>query len=549
MKKLKGIGVSKGIAIGKARVYKNQEIDIEKEKDQVLLEEKLKILKEGIEKTKEEIRNLYESVKKSNLKEAEIFKAHILFLEDPTLLENINALLKEGYSVIYSIRKSFEESAKQMEQMENTYFKERAKDIRDVSERLIRNILNKPKTSLVLLPEPSIIVANDLTPSDTASLDRKNVLGFVTEKGGVTSHTVILAEALGIPAVVGVKDALKEIRDEEELIIDGMEGSVIIEPDEETKNAYIKRKIELEKENAELRESAKLSAVTKSGKRIEVTANIGSPKDVNKALEMGADGVGLYRTEFLFLDRDTPPTEEKQFEAYKVVLEQFKDKPVIIRTLDIGGDKQIPYLNLQKELNPFLGVRAIRLCFEKVVLFKIQLRAILRASVYGKALIMYPMIAVKEEVLKANEVLNVVKEELTKEGIPFDKDIQVGIMVEIPSAALNADELSDYVDFFSIGTNDLTQYTFAADRTNEALSYLYQPLNPALLKLVKMTIDASHKKGKWTGMCGELAGDPEAIPKLVELGIDELSMAPSKIPFAKKNHKGVVDSIDLNKLR
>jgi len=534
MKKLKGIGVSKGIAIEKAKLYENQEIEIKKEKDQLLLEEKFKILKEGIEKTKEEIRNLYERVKKSDPKEAEIFEAHILFLEDPTLLEKINAMLKEGYSVIYSIQKSFEESAKQMEQMENTYFKERAKDIRDVSEKLIRNILNKPKTSLVLLPEPSIIVANKLTPSDTASLDRKNVLGFVTEKGGVTSHTAILAEALGIPAVVGVKDALREIRDEEELIIDGMEGLVIIEPDEETKNTYTERKFKLEKENAELKESAKLSAVTKSGKRIEVAANIGSPKDVNKALEMGADGVGLYRTEFLFLDRNSPPTEEEQFEAYKIVLEKFNGKPVIIRTLDIGGDKEIPYLNLEKELNPFLGVRAIRLCLRSRDLFKTQLRAILRASIYGKARIMYPMIAVKEEIMEANGVLEEVKKELREEGIKFDKNIEVGIMVEIPSAALNAGELADYVDFFSIGTNDLTQYTFAADRTNETLSYLYQPLHSAILKLIKMTVDASHKKGKWTGVCGELAGDPEAVPILVELGIDELSMAPSKIPFAKK---------------
>lgn len=534
MKKLKGIGVSKGIAIGKARVYENQEIDIEKEKDQVLLEEKLKILKEGIEKTKEEIRNLYESVKKSNPKEAEIFEAHTLFLEDPTLLEKINAMLKEGYSVIYSIRKSFEESAKQMEQMENTYFKERAKDIRDVSDRLIRNILNKPKTSLADLLEPSIIVAQDLTPSDTASFDRKNVLGFVTEKGGVTSHTAILAEALGIPAIVSIKDTLQEIKDGDELIIDGKEGLVVIEPDDETKNAYTERKFKLEREMEELRKISTLPAVTKSGKRIEVAANIGSPKDVNKALEMGADGVGLYRTEFLFLDRNSPPTEEEQFEAYKIVLEKFNGKPVIIRTLDIGGDKEIPYLNLEKELNPFLGVRAIRLCLRSRDLFKTQLRAILRASIYGKARIMYPMIAVKEEIIEANRVLEEVKKELREEGINFDKSIEVGIMVEIPSAALNAEELADYVDFFSIGTNDLTQYTFAADRTNENLSYLYQPLHSAVLNLIKMTVDASHKKGKWTGVCGELAGDPEAISIIVELGIDELSMNPQKIPFAKK---------------
>lgn len=292
--------------------------------------------------------------------------------------------------------------------------------------------------------------------------------------------------------------------------------------------------MKLEKENTELQETAKLPAITKSGKNIEVAANIGSPKDVDKSVEMGADGVGLYRTEFLFLDRTTPSTEEEQFDAYKVVLEKFGGKPVIIRTLDIGGDKQIPYLNLEKELNPFLGVRAIRLCLIRKDLFKTQLRAILKASAFGKARIMYPMIAVKEEITEANKVLEEVKKELKRKKIDFDENIEVGIMVEIPSAALNAEELSEYVDFFSIGTNDLTQYTFASDRTNENLNYLYQPLHPAVLKLIKMTVDASHKNDKWTGVCGELAGDPNAIPTLVELGVDELSMSPQKIPESKK---------------
>jgi phosphotransferase system enzyme I (PtsI) len=324
------------------------------------------------------------------------------------------------------------------------------------------------------------------------------------------------------------------IKEKDELIIDGKEGLIIIDPDENTKDAYIDRKMKLEKENTELQETAKLPAITKSGKNIEVAANIGSPKDVDKSVEMGADGVGLYRTEFLFLDRTTPSTEEEQFDAYKVVLEKFGGKPVIIRTLDIGGDKQIPYLNLEKELNPFLGVRAIRLCLIRKDLFKTQLRAILKASAFGKARIMYPMIAVKEEITEANKVLEEVKKELKRKKIDFDENIEVGIMVEIPSAALNAEELSEYVDFFSIGTNDLTQYTFASDRTNENLNYLYQPLHPAVLKLIKMTVDASHKNDKWTGVCGELAGDPNAIPTLVELGVDELSMSPQKIPESKK---------------
>jgi phosphotransferase system enzyme I (PtsI) len=534
MKKLEGIAVSKGIALGNAFIYESSEIKIEAEKDEVSYDDKIALFNKAIEETKAEINYLYNTLKESNPEEAEIFQAHLLFLDDPSIIEIIKARLNEGFNLPYSISVAFEESARTMEQMSSEYFRERAQDIRDVSNRLIRNVLGIKKVSLALLPEHSIVIANDLTPSDTASLDRKNVSGFVTEKGGVTSHTAIIAEALGIPAVVGVKDALINIGNKQELIIDGNNGAIILEPTDDVKNDYLRKKSELEKEALKLREGATRSAITKSGKRIEVAANIGSPKDADKALEMGADGVGLYRTEFLFLDRNTPPTEEEQFEAYKIVLEKFKEKPVIIRTLDIGGDKQIPYLNLEKELNPFLGVRAIRLCLQRVDLFKTQLMAILRASIFGHPLIMYPMIAVKEEVLKANEILNEVKEELTKEGIPFDKDIPVGIMVEIPSSALNAEELADYVDFFSIGTNDLTQYTFAADRTNDALSYLYQPLNPALLKLVKMTIDASHKKGKWTGMCGELAGDPEAIPKLIELGIDELSMSPSKIPRAKK---------------
>lgn len=539
MKKLKGIGVSKGIVLGSARLYENSELEIEKGKDQLPYEAKLRVLRDGIEKMIGELQQSYECIKATNPKEAEIFEAHILFLEDPTLLERIGSTLKEGYGVAYSIMESFEESAKQMERLENQYFRERARDIRDVSEGLIRTILNRPRIGPILLSEPSIVVAHDLTPSDTAHLDRNNVLGFVTEKGGATSHTAILAEALGIPAVVGVEDALLEIRDTEELIIDGIEGLVIIEPEEETTNMYRARKNELEEESSDLRENAKHLGARKSGKTIEVAANIGSPRDVDMALEMGADGVGLYRTEFLFLDRDSAPTEEEQFEAYRVVLEKFNGKPVIVRTLDIGGDKEIPYLNLEKELNPSLGMRAIRLCLRNRDLFKSQLRAILRASIYGKARIMYPMIAVKEEVTEANGVLEEVKKELGEEGIGFDKSMEVGIMVEIPSAALNAGELADCVDFFSIGTNDLTQYTFAADRTNEKLSYLYQPLNSAVLNLIKMTVDASHKKGRWTGVCGELAGDPEAIPTLVRLGIDELSMSSQKIPLAKKILSGL----------
>lgn len=535
MKSIHGISASKGIAIGKSYlcVFEDIHIDIN-EKDLLSFEEKRKILENAIKETKNEIKALYEKIKKSVKKEAEIFQAHFLFLEDPIITEKINELIGQGFSTTASVSKVFEENANVMEKMENAYFKERAKDIRDVSEKLIRRILNKPRPNLSSLPYPAIVVARDLTPSDTASLDKKNVLGFVTEIGGITSHTAILAQAFGIPAVVGAKGIIDLVKDKDILILDGNDGEIIFEPDGEVLKHYKKRIIKIEKRKKELGKTKFLDAITKEGKRIEVSANIGKTEDADIALREGAEGVGLFRTEFLFLDRTTPPTEEEQFRAYKTVLEKLRGKPVIIRTLDIGGDKQIPYLNLDKELNPFLGVRAIRLCLKMKELFKTQLRAIVRASAYSKVRIMYPMIAVKEEIEQANAILEQVKQELIETNTPFDKNIEVGIMVEIPSSALNATELIDYVDFFSIGTNDLTQYTFAIDRTNQNLNYLYKPLHPVMLRLIKMTIDASHKKGKWTGMCGELAGDPEAIPKLVEMGIDELSMSPSKIPEAKK---------------
>ncbi|MGB9769994.1 phosphoenolpyruvate--protein phosphotransferase [Caldisericum exile] len=534
MKHLKGIPVSKGISLGFAVVYLKRKIEVNNSKDSVPIEEKKKILEKALEKTKEEIQLTYENLKKSNPKEAEIFEAHLLVLEDPTLQEKINKYLESQYNLPYAVKSAFEEFIEALQNLQSEYMKERAQDLYDILDSLLRNILNVPKVDLSNLPPQSIVVAVDLTPSDTASLDRKNVLGFITEKGGPTSHTAILAEALGIPAIVGVEELFESIHDGDELIIDGTNGDVFVNPTEETKKQYTNLKKEKEEEERLLKEKAKEFAYTKDGKRIEVAANIGSPKDVDKALEMGAEGVGLYRTEFLFLDRDTPPTEEEQFEAYKIVAERFKPHPVIIRTLDIGGDKQIPYLNLEKELNPFLGVRAIRLCLKEKDLFKTQLRAILRASAFGNVLIMYPMIAIKDEIIEANKVLNEVKEDLRRENIPFNENIKVGIMVEIPSAALNAEELVDYVDFFSIGTNDLTQYTYASDRTNENLSYLYRPLDSPILKLIKFTVDASHMKGKWTGVCGELAGDPEAIPILVNLGVDELSMSPSKIPEAKR---------------
>jgi phosphotransferase system enzyme I (PtsI) len=536
MNKLKGIGVSKGIAIGKVYLYLPHKINVDiDEKDDVpssVKKEKFEIVKE---QSKKEIQSIYERLVSSKAsKEAGIFEAQVLFIDDPTINKRVEELIDEGFSLPAAIEKAFKESAAAMEAIENEYFRERAKDIMDVANRLIQHVYGETIPNLSYLPESSVVIAKDLTPSDTASIDRDHIVGFATDLGGVTSHTAILAESFGIPAVVGLKNITEQVRNGEPIIIDGENGEVIIDPDEETIKTYANKIAQIEKEKKELESIKFLEATTRSGKKIEVSANIGSPKDADVAIREGADGVGLFRTEFLFLNKDTAPTEEEQFEAYKTVLEKFGNKPVIIRTLDIGGDKQIPYLHLETELNPFLGVRALRLCLLQTELFKTQLRAILRASVFGNALIMYPMVAVKEEIINANKILEEVKTELKDNNIPFDDNIKVGIMVEIPAAALNAEELVNYVDFFSIGTNDLTQYTFAADRTNENLSYLYQPLSPPVLKLIKMTVDASHKRGKWTGMCGELAGDLDAIPTLIDIGLDELSMSPQKIPYAKK---------------
>ncbi len=541
MNKVKGIGVSKGIAIGKVYLYLPHKINVDiDEKDDVpssVKKEKFEIVKE---QSKKEIQSIYERLVSSKAsKEAGIFEAQALFIDDPTINRRVEELIDEGFSLPAAIEKAFKESAAAMEAIENEYFRERAKDIMDVANRLIQHVYGETIPNLSYLPESSVVIAKDLTPSDTASIDRDHIVGFATDLGGITSHTAILAESFGIPAVVGLKNITEQVRNGEPIIIDGENGEVIIDPDEETIKTYTNKIAQIEKEKKELESIKFLEATTRSGKKIEVSANIGSPKDADVAIREGADGVGLFRTEFLFLNKDTAPTEEEQFEAYKTVLEKFGNKPVIIRTLDIGGDKQIPYLHLEPELNPFLGVRALRLCLLQIELFKTQLRAILRASVFGNALIMYPMVATKEEIINANKILEEVKTELKDNNIPFDDNIKVGIMVEIPAAALNAEELVDYVDFFSIGTNDLTQYTFAADRTNENLSYLYQPLSPPVLKLIKMTVDASHERGKWTGMCGELAGDLDAIPTLIDIGLDELSMSPQKIPYAKKLISGL----------
>lgn len=412
--------------------------------------------------------------------------------------------------------------------------RERANDIRDVTSRVIKILSHKEEIDLKSIPSCSIVVARELTPSQTAQMNKQNVRGFVTEKGGKTSHTAIIARTYEIPAVVGIGDITSLVRDGDFLIIDGNDGTVYVNPDESLIREYEKRLEEETRKKEELRKFLQIEARTQDSRRIKLVANIAHVDETDVALKNGAEGVGLFRTEFLFMDRTEPPSEEEQFEAYKTVLEKMGERPVIIRTLDIGGDKSIPYLNIPKEENPFLGCRAIRLCLAQQDLFKVQLRALLRASVYGNLKIMFPMISCIDEIIQTKEIMKEVKTELDKEGIKYSEDFEIGIMVETPSAAIISDMLAEEVDFFSIGSNDLIQYTLVIDRTNDKVSYLYNPLHPAVLRLIKLTVDNAHKKGIEVGVCGEIASDLNMVPILIGLGVDELSVSPSKVLNVKK---------------
>ncbi|MBO8162026.1 MAG: phosphoenolpyruvate--protein phosphotransferase [Thermosipho sp. (in: Bacteria)] len=533
----KGIAASPGIAMGKVYLFKEQEIKINQNKiDETQINTELTKYKQAIQKTKQQLIEIKDRVaEKMGEKKAEIFDAHIMILEDPTLMKQVENKIKDQLiTAENAVNQVITELITVFENMEDEYMKERASDFKDIGTRIIKNILGIRIQTLTEVEEEVIIVAKDLTPSDTAQMDKKKVLGFATEMGGRTSHAAIMARSLEIPAVVGLSNITQKIKNKDTIIIDGNNGIVEINPDEKTLKHYQAKKQKYIQETNELKKLKDLPSQTKDGYRVELSANIGTPQDVKKALANGAEGIGLYRTEFLYMDRDSMPSEEEQFEAYKQVAQKMGGKPVIIRTLDIGGDKKLPYLQLPEEMNPFLGVRAIRLCLKHQEIFETQLRAILRASCYGRIKIMYPMVSTVEEIKKANQILNRIKKQLDKENIPYDKELEVGIMVEIPSTAINADIFAQEVDFFSIGTNDLIQYTMAVDRMNESLSELYDPYNPAILRLIKNIIDASHKAGKWTGMCGEMAGEPRAALILLGMGLDEFSMSAVSIPRVKK---------------
>ncbi|CCQ93544.1 PEP-protein phosphotransferase of PTS system (enzyme I) [[Clostridium] ultunense Esp] len=531
---MKAIGTSSGIALGKVLVYKEPEIIIEKkEVEDIDLE--LERLDKAIGQGVKEIHELYEETLRTvGEKEAGIFNAHKMMIEDPEFNDGIRAKIKEErVNVEWAVKEVADHYISLFSNIEDEYLKERALDLKDVSKRLLRILSGVEGTDLRSIKEESIIVAEDLIPSDTAQMNKEKAIGIVTELGGKTSHTSIMARTLEIPAIAGVKDITQIAKNGDFMIIDGGEGLILLNPSEEEIKKYEKKKKEYEAFKMKTREMKGKESISKDGIKVEIAANIGTPKDVDKIIENDGEGVGLYRTEFLYMDSDKLPTEEEQFESYKIVAERLEGKPVIIRTLDVGGDKDIPYLNLPEEMNPFLGYRAIRLCLDRVDIFETQLRALLRASAFGNIKIMFPMISSIKEIRDAKKILEEVKEELRKENIPFNEDIEVGIMVEIPSVAVHSDIFAKEVDFFSIGTNDLIQYTLAVDRGNQDISYLYNQYHPAVLKLIKMTIENGHKAGIWVGMCGEAAGDEKLIPLLLAMGLDEFSMNPSSILKAR----------------
>lgn len=531
MTKLTGIAASDGIAIAKAFLVEEPDLSFEISKSNDSQQEKERLAK-AIADSKVEIEKIKAVAAKSlSEEEAQVFDAHLMVLEDPELqqayTQKIDDETLNAESAVRQTADFYIEIFKGME--DNPYMRERAADIKDVTDRLVAHLLGVKIPDLSTIDEEVVVVAYDLTPSDTAQLNRQFVKGFATDIGGRTSHSAIMSRSLEIAAVVGTGNVSKEINDGDTVIVDGLNGDVIVNPDDATIAEYEKIAADFLARKAEWEKLKDAETLTKDGKKFEIAANIGTPKDLEGVHSNGAEAIGLYRTEFLYMDSDEMPTEDEQFESYKVVLEGMNGHPVVVRTMDIGGDKHLPYLQLPEEMNPFLGYRAIRIGLNQPELLRVQLRALLRASVYGSLRIMFPMISNLPEFRAAKAIYEEEKAKLESEGVEVADDIQVGIMIEIPAAAVIADQFAKEVDFFSIGTNDLIQYTMAADRMNEHVSYLYQPFNPSVLRLIKNVIDASHKEGKWTGMCGEVAGEPMAAPLLVGMGLDEFSMSASSV--------------------
>ncbi|MFM2476293.1 phosphoenolpyruvate-protein phosphotransferase PtsI [Celerinatantimonas sp. MCCC 1A17872] len=534
---ISGIPASPGIAFGKALLLSEDEIVINKHPIKSSeVDREIKRFLDAREKTSVQLEDIKAMAGATFGEEKEaIFEGHIMLLEDEELEEDIKAFIQDELaSADRAIYEVIEQNAEMLANLDDPYLRERAADFRDIGTRLIKNALGIEIVSLSSIKEEVIIVASDLTPSETAQINLDKVLGFVTDLGGRTSHSSIMARSLELPAIVGTNDITKRVKNGDLIVIDAVNNEIVVKPTETQLDVYKQRQSEFLAEKEELAKLKDLPALTLDGHQVEVCSNIGSLKDVDGAVRNGAEGIGLYRTEFLFMDRESLPTEDEQFQAYKDVAESMPNHPIIIRTMDIGGDKDLPYLNLPKEMNPFLGWRAVRIFFDRPEIMHTQLRALLRASAFGKIRIMFPMIIAVEEIRFLKEELEKLKEELRSEGKSFDEAIEVGIMIETPAAAVIAHHLIKEVDFFSIGTNDLTQYTLAVDRGNELISQMYNPLTPSVLNLIKQVIEASHSAGKWTGMCGELAGDERATILLLGMGLDEFSMSAISIPRIKK---------------
>ncbi|EMF8383201.1 phosphoenolpyruvate-protein phosphotransferase [Klebsiella pneumoniae] len=534
---ISGILASPGIAFGKALLLKEDEIVIDRKKisaDKV--DQEVERFLSGRAKASAQLEVIKTKAGETFGEEKEaIFEGHIMLLEDEELEQEIIALIKDKHMTAdAAANEVIEGQATALEELDDEYLKERAADVRDIGKRLLRNILGLSIIDLSAIQDEVILVAADLTPSETAQLNLKKVLGFITDAGGRTSHTSIMARSLELPAIVGTGSITVQVKNGDYLILDAVNNQVLVNPSNEQIEALRNLQAQVAEEKAELAKLKDLPAITLDGHQVEVCANIGTVRDVEGAERNGAEGVGLYRTEFLFMDRDALPTEEEQFAAYKAVAEACGSQAVIVRTMDIGGDKELPYMNFPKEENPFLGWRAVRIAMDRKEILRDQVRAILRASAFGKLRIMFPMIISVEEVRALKKEIEIYKQELRDEGKAFDESIEIGVMVETPAAATIARHLAKEVDFFSIGTNDLTQYTLAVDRGNDMISHLYQPMSPSVLNLIKQVIDASHAEGKWTGMCGELAGDERATLLLLGMGLDEFSMSAISIPRIKK---------------
>lgn len=546
MKSLQGIAASRGIAIGPAFRFRRVDLCFERHVVEDPAAEWVRF-QAALVMAQEQLAEVYAKAEaESGAEQAAIFQAHVLMLDDPELLQAVRMSIEEqGLNAEAALGDAAEMYAEMLEALDDEYLSARAADVRDVTTRVLRILLGVAEFPTAGLDVPSVILARDLTPSDTVLLDKSLVLGFCTAEGGATSHTAILARGLGLPAVVGAGPDVLDVPDGTEVALNGSDGVLLVAPDAETVAGYRMRQMAVDTVLAKAREHAREPALTQDGHRVEVVANIGNVEGAQVALEAGAEGVGLLRTEFMYLEQAHLPTEEAQYQAYRAIVEAFGDLPVVLRTLDVGGDKELPYLNLPDEMNPFLGVRAIRLCLARPELFRPQLRAVLRAGAAGNLKVMFPMVATVAEVRQARAMLEACRAELLVEGQAVAERVEVGIMVEIPAAAVMADRLAAEVDFFSIGTNDLSQYTMAADRTNAELTALASGFQPAVLRLVRDVIAAAHAQGKWVGLCGELAGEPLAVPILLGLGLDEFSMNPPAIPLAKQ----IIRSLTLDEAR